>query len=167
MIISLVVAAAENNAIGLNGELLWRLPKDMQFFKETTYGHHVLMGRKSYESLPPKFRPLPGRPNVVISRNKDFKAEGCKVVKSVEEGIQFAKDNGERELMVLGGGEIYKQTLPLADRVYITRVHHSFLNADTFFPEISDAEWVEESRIKNTKDEKHLYYFDFIVLNRK
>ena len=167
MQISLVVAAAENNAIGLNGELLWRLPKDMKFFKDTTYGHHVLMGRKSYESLPPKFRPLPGRPNVIITRNKDFKAEGCKVVSSVEEGIQFAKDNGEQELMVLGGGEIYKQALALADRIYLTRVHHSFPNADTFFPELPIGQWEQASLEKHLKDEKHLYDFDFIVLNRK
>lgn len=167
MTISLVVAASENNAIGLKGNLLWRLPMDMQFFKETTYGHYVLMGRKSYESIPAKFRPLDGRPNVIITRNKDYKQEGCKVVASLEEGIQFAKDNGERELMIIGGGEIYKQAFAVADRIYLTRVHHHFADADTFFPEVSSTEWKEISRIKHHKNEKHLYDFDFVVLERK
>ena len=140
MKISLVVAVADNLAIGREGNLLWRLPKDMQYFKEVTWGHHVLMGRKTWESIPSKYRPLPGRVNVVISRSNDFVAEGCKVVKSVEEGIEFARLSGELELMVIGGGEIYRQTLIMADKIYLTKVHHTFIDADVFFPEIT-SQW--------------------------
>src|SRR5688572_16262883 len=140
MKISAVVAASENNAIGLKGNLLWHLPKDMKYFKEVTYGHHVLMGRKSYESIPEKFRPLDGRVNIIVTRQNNFKAEGCQVVASLEDGIQFAKDNGEDELMILGGGEIYKQALSKTDKVYLTRVYHSFEEADTFFPELPETE---------------------------
>src|SRR5690348_9248531 len=111
MKISSVVAVAENNAIGKNKGLLWHLPKDLEFFRDVTYGHHVLMGRKSYESIPEKYRPLKGRINIIVTRQKDFKADGCIVVASAEEGIQYAKDNGENELMILGGGEIYKYLL--------------------------------------------------------
>jgi dihydrofolate reductase len=167
MKISFVVAVAENQAIGKNKGLLWHLPKDMEFFKKTTYGHHVLMGRKSYESIPEQFRPLKGRVNIIVTRQQNFTAEGCRIVSSAEEGIQFAKDNGEDELMILGGGEIYKQLLDRADRIYLTRVHHSFPDADTFFPELTENEWRVVSNEKYMADEKHLYDFEFIYLERK
>jgi dihydrofolate reductase len=167
MIISIVVAAADDNAIGKNKGLLWHLPKDMDFFKKVTYGHHVLMGRKSYESIPEQYRPLKGRVNIIITRQKDFIAEGCKIVSSAEEGIQFAKDNGEEELMILGGGEIYKQLLDKTDKIYLTRVHHTFPDADTFFPALADSEWKTTSTEKHPADSKHLYDFEFVVLERK
>jgi dihydrofolate reductase len=167
MKISFVVAVAENQAIGKNKGLLWHLPKDMEFFKKTTYGHHVLMGRKSYESIPEQFRPLKGRVNIIVTRQQNFTAEGCRIVSSAEEGIQFAKDNGEDELMILGGGEIYKQLLDRADRIYLTRVHHSFPDADTFFPELVESDWRVISNEKHPADEKHLYDFEFIHLERK
>ena len=167
MKISSVVAAADNNAIGKNFGLLWHLPKDLKFFRDVTYGHHVLMGRKSYESIPLKYRPLDGRVNIIVSRKKDFVAEGCKVVSTVEEGVDFAKGAGENELMILGGGEIYKYALPFTDRVYLTRVHHTFSDADTFFPELPSNEWKEISIEKHSADEKHKYSFDFVVMDRK
>src|SRR5580698_6891699 len=124
MKISAVVAASENNAIGLKGKLLWRLPLDMEFFKNVTMGHYVLMGRKSWDALPPKYRPLSGRVNMVITRQKDFKAEEALVFPTIDEGIMYAEAHGEKELMIIGGGEIFKQALPEIDRVYLTRVHH-------------------------------------------
>jgi dihydrofolate reductase len=167
MEISLVVAVADNLAIGREGNLLWRLPKDMQYFKEVTWGHHVLMGRKTWESIPSKYRPLPGRVNIVISRNNDFVAEGCKVVKSVEEGIEFARLSGEQELMVIGGGEIYRQTLIMADKIYLTKVHHTFIDADAFFPEIKKEEWLTSKSEWNMADEKNQFDFEFVTLERK
>ena len=167
MKISIVVAAADDNAIGKDKGLLWHLPKDMEFFKKVTYGHHVLMGRKSYESIPEQYRPLKGRVNIIITRQQEFKAEGCRIVSSAEEGIGFAKDNGEEELMILGGGQIYKQLLGQTDKIYLTRVHHSFPEADTFFPELDLNEWKLLRNEKHAADEKHLYSFEFIELERK
>jgi dihydrofolate reductase len=167
MKISMVVAAAENNAIGKNKGLLWHLPKDLEFFKKVTYGHHVLMGRKSYESIPEQFRPLKGRVNIIVTRQQEFTAEGCKIVSNAEEGIQFAKDNGEDELMILGGGEIYKQLLNKTNKVYLTRVYHSFPDADTFFPELNENDWKVICAEKHSADDRHKYDFEFIELERK
>jgi dihydrofolate reductase len=167
MIISAVVAIGMNNEIGAKGDLLWVLPKDMAHFKRITWGHHVLMGRKSFDSLPPKYRPLPGRPNIVISRDTNLRLDGCKTVTTVEEGIKFAKDNGEEELMITGGGEIYKLALPFTDVIHLTRVHASFPDADTHFPEIDMNEWETVSTELIEADEKHKYSFEFIELRRK
>lgn len=166
MLISIIVAVSDNNAIGADGALLWRLPKDMQYFKDVTTGHHVLMGRKTWDSIPPKFRPLTDRVNIVVTRQKDFKAEGAIVVKSVEEGIELAKRAGERELMIIGGGEIYKQVFPLTDKIYLTKVHASFIDADTFLPDIVSDNWKAISTESHTADKKHAYNFDFVVLER-
>lgn len=162
----MVVAASDNNAIGYQGKLLWNLPLDMQFFKNITLGHQVLMGRKSWDALPPKFRPLPGRPNIVVTRQQNFEANDSKVVKTIEEGIAFAKADGEDELMIIGGGEIYKQALPVTDRVYLTRVHHTFETADAFFPELPAIEWKQTNIEPHLPDEKHKYAFDFLVYER-
>jgi dihydrofolate reductase len=166
MIITIVVAVGQKNEIGGSGDLLWGLPKDMNHFKNITWGHHVLMGRKTYESIPAKFRPLAGRPNIVVSKDPNQKNEGCKNVTSIEEGIKFAKDKGEEELMIIGGGEIYKLTFPMTDKIYLTRVHHAFPEADTFFPEIENDKWKTVSTELIHKDEKHKYDFEFIELNR-
>lgn len=167
MKISIVVAVSENNAIGRGGDLLWRLPKDMQYFKAITMGHHVLMGRKTYESIPEKFRPLIGRVNLIVSRQTDFIAPGCKIVSSVEEGIRFAEANEETELMIIGGGEIYRQLFDLADRIYFTKVHYVFQHADTFFPELERSKWQPIYRERHFADEKHRYDFEFIILEKK
>ena len=166
MKISIVVAVGSKNEIGANGELLWRLPKDMQYFKEITYGHHVLMGRKTYESIPPKFRPLPGRVNIVVTRDISKVFEGCKIVSSVEEGIKFAQDSEAEDLMIIGGGEIYKSTFKKAHTIYLTKVDASFPNADVFFPEIKKEDWKIVSNEKHIADEKHKFDFEFVVLER-
>ena len=167
MKVSLIVAVAENGVIGKDNDLIWHLPKDMQFFKETTTGHHVIMGRKNFESIPHKYRPLPNRTNIVITRQSDYTAEGCVVVNSVEEALKVAKSNGENEAFIIGGGQIYRIALEkdLVDKIYITKVHHSF-DGDTFLPELSN-KWREESKIINKADEKHAYDFDFITLEKK
>jgi dihydrofolate reductase len=165
MKVSLVVAIGRNNEIGKNGDLLWRLPKDMQRFKEITWGHYVLMGRKTFESIPAKFRPLPGRPNIVIS-SSDKKYEGCFNAKSVEEAIELARQNGESELMIIGGGKIYEQTIPVADKIYLTIIQQDF-EADTFFPKINLGQWGEENKTEVPADEKHQYAMTFVDLVRK
>ena len=166
MKVSLIVAVAENGVIGKDNDLIWHLPNDMRFFKETTTGHHVIMGRKNFESIPHKFRPLPNRTNIVITKQSDYKAEGCIVVNSVEEALKVAKSNGDNEVFIIGGGQIYRIALEknLVDKIYLTKVYHSF-DGDTFFPELSN-KWREESKIINKADEKHAYDFDFITLEK-
>ena len=166
MKVSLIVAVAENGVIGKDNDLIWNLPNDMRFFKETTTGHHVIMGRKNFESIPHKYRPLPNRTNIVITRQSDYIAEGCIVVHSAEEALDVAKKNGEEEAFIIGGGQIYIIALEkdLVDKIYITKVHHSF-DGDTFLPELSN-KWREESKIINKADEKHAYDFDFITLEK-
>lgn len=130
-------------------------------------GHHVVMGRKTYESIPEKYRPLPGRVNVVITRQKEYNAPGCKVVSSLEEAITFAEMNEEDELMIVGGGEIYREIFGRADKIYLTKVHHTFHHADTYFPEVTKFNWQPVFRERHFADEKHQYDFEFIVLERK
>jgi dihydrofolate reductase len=134
-VISLIVAASENHVIGVRGELPWRLPADLKRFKAITMGKPIVMGRLTWESIG---RPLPGRLNIVISRQPDFVAEGCTVVGSPEAAISAAGD--APEVMVIGGGHIYKQFLPLADRIYLTRVHAE-VEGDAFFPELDESKW--------------------------
>ena len=166
MKVSLIVAASENGVIGKDNDLIWHLPKDMRFFKNTTMGHHVIMGRKNFESIPHKFSPLRNRTNVVITRKTTYKADGCVVVNSVEAALHIAKQNGEEEAFIIGGGQIYKLALEanLVDKIYLTKVYHSF-EGDTFFPALNK-DWKEISRIQNQADEKHHYSFDFITLEK-
>jgi len=166
MKVSLIVAVAENNVIGKDNDLIWDLPKDMRFFKATTLNHHVIMGRKNFESIPKKYRPLPNRTNVVITRQSDYKAEGCVVVNSVESALEIAKENKDNEPFIIGGGQIYKIALEqnLVDKIYLTKVHHTF-EGDTFFPELGN-DWKEISKLENKADEKHKYAYDFITLER-
>ena len=163
MILSQVVAAAENNAIGKNNQLLWTLPNDMKFFKNTTWGMPVIMGRKTYESLG---KPLTGRTNIVITRQQDWQPEGVRVVHDIKEAMAAAAETDAKEAFVIGGGEIYKQTLPITNRVYLTRVH-TILEGDTFFPEINAAGWDLLSQLDFTADAKHAYDYSFQVWRRK
>ena len=167
MKVSLIVAVSQNGMIGKDNDLIWHLPKDMKFFKDTTLGHHVIMGRKNFESIPHKFRPLPNRTNIVITRQSDYKAEDSIVVNSVEESLKVAKSNGENEAFIIGGGQIYKLALEedLVDRIYLTRIHHSF-GGDTFFPELS-SDWEEIKREDCFKDDNHKYDYSFRVLEKK
>ncbi|MFT3849150.1 MAG: dihydrofolate reductase [Propionivibrio sp.] len=141
--ISLIAAVAQDRAIGKDGQLLWHLPEDMRYFRETTRGKPVIMGRKTWESLPDAFRPLPGRQNIVISRNPAYDAPGATLVGSLEEAVRLA-DDGE-EVFVIGGADIYRQALPFAQRLYLTEVAHDF-DADAFFPDYLEGDWKEISR---------------------
>jgi dihydrofolate reductase len=163
MKISLVVAASDNHAIGKDNQLLWHLPKDMRFFKNTTWALPILMGRKTFESLGNKV--LPGRMNMIITRQANKEYEGAKVVTSLEQAIELAKQNDYKELMVIGGGEIYQMALPLADTIYLTRVHTN-IEGDTYFPALG-AEWMLESSEPQLADEKHAFDFDFEIWQRK
>ncbi|HWS59475.1 MAG TPA: dihydrofolate reductase [Flavobacterium sp.] len=159
--IILIAAIAENNALGKNNDLLWHLPKDFKRFKEITSGHHIVMGRKTFESFP---KPLPNRTHVIITRQKDFAHEGCIVVQDLEKAISVCPKN--EAIFIIGGGEIYSQSIHLADQLDITRVHHSF-DADVFFPHIDPKIWKLTSEIFNPKDEKHLYDYTFQTFERK
>ena len=166
MKISLIVAVSKNGIIGKDNNLVWHLPKDMKFFKETTLNHHVIMGRKNFESIPHKYSPLPNRVNVVITRQKDYKAEGCIIAHSLEESLQIAKQNKDQEPFIIGGGEIYKIAIEsgIVDKIYLTKVMHHF-HGDTYFPKLGP-EWKETSRICNKKDAEHKYNYDFITFKK-
>ncbi|MBL0742939.1 dihydrofolate reductase [Chryseolinea lacunae] len=165
MIISLIAAMAQNHTIGKNNDLPWRLPDDMKFFMDTTKGHHTIMGRKNYDSIPEKFRPLPNRTNIVVTRQLGFKAPGCLVVHSLEKALEIAENNGEREVFMIGGAEIYSASLPLADRLYLTEIH-AVIDGDTFFPAFAPTAWKETSRIKHASDSRHQHAFDFVTYDR-
>lgn len=160
MILSIVVAASENNAIGKNNELLWHLPADLKFFKQLTTGHTIIMGRKTYESIG---KPLPNRRSIVISRNKDYKIEGAEVVSSIEEAIELC--NNEEEAFLIGGAEIYKYALHLTNRIYFTKVRGIF-DADAFFPELHNSEWTIVNQIDFSADEKNQFDYSFVEYNR-
>lgn len=166
MTISMIAAVAENRVIGRDNDLVWRLPDDMRYFMETTRNHIVVMGRKNYESIPAKFRPLPKRTNIVVTRQKEYDAPGCILTENIEAALDIARQKGENEVFIIGGGQIYAQSLQIADKLYITEVKDSF-EGDTFFPEFDLKEWIEVSRVSHPKDDKHEHRFDFVVYNRK
>jgi dihydrofolate reductase len=163
--ISIVVAASENNAIGKDNRLIWRLPDDMKFFKEKTIGHCIVTGRKNYESIPDKFRPLPDRTNIVVTRTLNYAAPGAIVVHSLEEAIEKAKALNETDLCIIGGGEIYRLALDVTDVIWLTRVHHEF-EAHTFFPVLDPTQWKITWREEHAADEKHAYPFTFFKYER-
>ena len=165
MIISLIAAVAENNVIGKDNNLPWHLPTDMKYFRDTTMGHCVIMGRKNYDSIPLKYRPLDGRTNIVVTRQKDFKAENCIVVNSVEEALAIAREKNETEAFIIGGAEIFKQTMDIADRIYYTLIHHSF-DGDVFFPELNPGKWKLASKKDVPADAKNKFPFSFGVYER-
>lgn len=159
--ITLIVAASENNVIGNDNKLIWHLSDDLKHFKELTKGHHVIMGRKTFESMP---KALPNRTNIVITRKTDYAAKDCIVVHSIFEALEKAsKDN---QPFIIGGGEIYSQSINLADRIELTRVHTN-VEGDAYFPEINYKIWKEVSRDEKFKDEKHKYDFTFIRYEKK
>jgi len=163
MTVSLVVAAAENNAIGKDNRLLWSLPNDLKYFKNVTWGMAVIMGRKTYESFN---KLLPGRVNIVITRQKDWKADGAITVNTLEAAIAKAKKENFKEVFIIGGGEIYKQSMSIANKIYMTRVHANF-DADTFFPVINVRKWKLVSNEDCTKDSKHAYDYSFQLWEKK
>lgn len=162
----MIVARAQNGAIGKDNGMIWHLPADMQYFKDQTRNHHILMGRKNFDSLPKAFRPLKNRVNLVVTRNKEWQNAGTEVFHDVQSAINYARNNNEEELYVIGGGEIYKLCLPLADQLYITEVFAEFPDADAYFPEVDLSNWNEVSRIKHGIDEKHKIAFDYVIYER-
>lgn len=165
MIVSAIAALSENRVIGKKNDLPWKLPDDMKFFMNTTKGHHVIMGRKNYDSLKGKFKPLPDRTNIVITRQGELDAPGCVVLHDIAEGLRLANKNGERECFIIGGAEIYQLAMPHTNRLYLTEIKAQ-IDGDTFFPEINQSEWKEISRQQHPADDKHAYAFDFVVYDK-
>jgi len=159
--IIMIAAVAENNALGKNNELVWHLPNDFKRFKALTTGHHIIMGRKTFESFP---KPLPNRTHIVITRQKNYNPEGCIIVESMEEAIAICPEN--ESSFIIGGGEIYNLGLSYADKLEITRVHHRF-EADAFFPIINIDDWKEIESVFNAKDDKHLFDFTYQTFEKK
>lgn len=160
MILSLLVAMDERRGIGKQGGLPWRLATDMKRFRELTMGHHIVVGRKTFESIG---KPLAGRQMIIVTRDAGYRAAGCFIVHSTAAAIELAASRGESELFICGGAEIYAQTLDLAERIYLTRVHAD-TDADTFFPEFNHDDWVEQSQQSHAADEKNDYPFSFLFL---
>ncbi|WP_035645661.1 dihydrofolate reductase [Flavobacterium sp. ASV13] len=159
--IIMIAAVAENNALGKNNDLVWHLPNDFKRFKSLTTNHHIIMGRKTFESFP---KPLPNRTHVIITRQNDYNPEGCIIVDSIEKAIAVCPEN--EDSYIIGGGEIYNLALPFTDIIEITKVHHTF-DADTFFPKIDENEWILVESEENFKDEKHLYDYTYETYIRK
>lgn len=160
--LSLIVAIDQNNAIGKDNQMLVHLPDDLRYFKQVTSGHSVIMGRKTFESLPKGA--LPNRRNIVISQNKSLQFEGCEMVNCIEQAIRTTK--GEDEVFVMGGGMIYQETIDHADKLYITHIHHKFENADVYFPAIDLSQWKEVWREEHQTDDRHKYSFSFVLYEK-
>ncbi len=162
MIVSIIVAMDENRGIGFRNRLPWRLSSDLIRFKNLTMNHHVIMGRKTFESIN---KLLPGRTMIVITRNDQYQAPGCLVAHSLDNAIDLAENRGEEEAFVIGGEAVYKTVLPLAQRLYLTLVH-VITTADAFFPDLDEKEWIEVQRVDLPADEKNQYPTTFRILNR-
>lgn len=163
MKISMIAAVAENQVIGKDNDLVWDLPDDMKYFMTTTSGHVVVMGRKNWESIPSKFRPLPNRTNIVLSRNPDYPLpKEVILTNNIEHSLEIGRKQKETELFIIGGEEIYRLGMPYADRLYITEVHHS-PEGDAYFPEMDLTQWKEISRKHHPADDRHQWSFDFVI----
>lgn len=163
MIISMIAAMDQNRAIGFNNNLLWHLPNDFKWFKEKTKGKPMIMGRHTMLSLG---KPLPGRLNIVVSSSPEYIIDGYLYANSLENALSIVPE-GTEEVMIIGGGQIYKQMLEKADRLYITVVNHAWPNADTYFPQWKEEEWLLGFNEFHASDERHAYSFEFKILNRK
>ena len=162
MKISSIVAVASNGVIGKDNDLPWHLPEDMKFFKKTTSGHHIILGRKNYQSIG---FPLPKRTNIILSRNPFFIVSNCLVAQSIEEALEIAVDNGEEEVFIIGGAKIYEQTMDIIDTLYYTEVHAE-PEGDVFFPKIDWSQWELIHEERHEADEKNMYPFTFKTFNR-
>ncbi|HWO01947.1 MAG TPA: dihydrofolate reductase [Blastocatellia bacterium] len=160
MIISLIVAMDEQSGIGKAGTLPWRLSSDLKRFRELTMGHHIIVGRKTFESIG---KPLPGRQTIVVTRNEAYSPEGCLIAHSVKDAIELARERGETEAFICGGAAIYAEAIAAADRLYLTRVHAT-VDADVFFPEFDEQALIEKERSSHAADEKNQYPFTFKLL---
>ena len=157
-----IAAVAQNNALGKDNDLLWHLPDDFKRFKSLTTGHYIIMGRKTFESFP---KPLPNRTHIIITRQKEYPVpDNCFVANSLTKAIEMCPKN--EDIYIIGGGEIYKQSMDFADKLEITKVHQSF-DADTFFPEIDDKKWKLHEEVFHPADEKHKYGFSFLTYLKK
>lgn len=164
MIVSAIAAVSKNGVIGKNNEVPWYLPADMRYFKNKTLNHHVIMGRKTLDSI---VNPLPKRTNIILTRDPFFIASNVIVVHDVEEALEIAEQNGEEEVFILGGAEIYKLSLPYTDRLYITEVDVEVADGDTFFPEVDWKEWKLVSQDPHQPDEKNEMAYNFKIYERK
>jgi dihydrofolate reductase len=153
-------AMDKNRVIGKDNQLPWHLPEDLKFFKRTTMGHPIAMGRKTFESIG---KPLPGRENVIITRNQNYEQEGCKILHSIEELLHYSQT--QNELFIIGGAEIFREALPYADRLYLTQINHSF-DGDTFFPSFDRNEWKLVSKEKGIKNEQNPYDYEFQIYEK-
>ncbi|HRH68760.1 MAG TPA: dihydrofolate reductase [Flavobacteriales bacterium] len=167
MIVSAIAAVAQNGTIGNKGDLPWHLPDDLKYFQRITKDHHVITGRKNYESIPAKYRPLKDRVNIVVTRNRGYVAPGALVVDSLNAGLEIAHLANESEAFIIGGGQIYREalTMRLVDRLYLTVVHAD-VQGDTHFPKLDGDEWEELERKRHEADERHAHAFSFVVLER-
>jgi dihydrofolate reductase len=159
--ITIIAAAGENNALGKDNDLVWHLPDDFKRFKKLTSGHHIIMGRKTFESFP---KPLPNRTHIVITRQTDYNNENCIVTHNLKDALAFARQ--DEQPFIIGGGEIYKLGLPYAEKIELTRVHGKF-EADAFFPELDLNDWELVKEEFHEKDEKHKYAFTYLTYKRK
>lgn len=168
MKVALIVAMDSARGIGKNNDLMWHLPADMKFFKETTTGQIVVTGRKNYDSIPERFRPLPNRENAVLTRNAQYEAPGAIVFSSLEACLKHFEEEKERSVFIIGGGQIYREAMDLGvvDELFITHVNHVY-GADTFFPEFDESEWKTEVLFEQEVDEKHAVSFQVIKYIRK
>ena len=167
MKVNLIVAASENNVIGVENDLPWDLPNDMNYFKKKTSDHCVIMGRKNYLSIPKKYRPLPKRTNIVLTNDSTFKAEKCKVFNSLEKALKFSESIGDKNPFIIGGGELYKFAIQnkIVDVIYLTRIHAN-IKGDTFFPKLDLKEWKVVSKKFNKKDSQHKFDYTFFKLQK-
>lgn len=156
MIVSIIAAVAKDRTIGKDNDLIWHYPKDMAFFKSSTKNHYVIMGRRNYDSIPKKYRPLPHRTNVIVTRQTDLVAEGCLIVNSLEEAIEIAKNDRQDEVFIIGGGQIYTQALNdgLVNKMYLTHIDKDY-HGDAFFPEFDLNNWTVSNEEHHDKDDKH------------
>lgn len=162
MKVSVIVAVSENNVIGIHKNLPWHLPADLKYFKEKTMGHHIVMGRITYEALK---KPLKGRTNIIVTRKQDFEAEGCTVVHHLDEALRIADDHHETECFIIGGAEIFREILHRADRIYLTRIFQDF-DGDTFFPAMDLSKWKLVSEESHHPDEQNRYRYSFLIYEK-
>jgi dihydrofolate reductase len=160
MKLSLIVAVAKNNVIGSDNKLLWHMPADLKHFKSVTMGSPVIMGRKTFESIG---KALPGRTNIVVTRNEDYIADGCTVANSLQEAVDLCEKEGE--VFIIGGAEVYRQAIHAADKVYLTRIDNEF-DGDAFFPELNFSDWKLIKYVKHHSDEKNKYDYSFAEYER-
>lgn len=163
MIISLIAAMGKNRVIGKDNQMMWHLPKEFKYFKQTTMGHCIVTGRKNFEATG---RPLPGRTNIIVTRNLDYKVDGCVVVHSIEEAISYAKEKGETELFICGGGQIYKDTIAMADKIYLTYVDFES-EGEVFFPEFDESKFNKSLVTELEKSDDNPYPWKAYLFSKK